>query len=77
MPCAGGFGPLQFLPKDRKIILGIITSKAPKLADEDEMRNKVFQAADIIAKGNDKMQKESLQRTRISPQCGFAGPFGR
>lgn len=75
-PRAGGFEPLQHLPKNKNVILGIITSKFPKLEDENEMRERVFQAADMIAKGNDESREEALKRVGISPQCGFASHSG-
>lgn len=72
-PRAGGFEPLQYLPKNKNVILGIITSKFPQLENLDEMHSKVFQAADIVAKGNKETQEEALQRMGISPQVGI--PF--
>jgi len=71
-PRAGGFEPLKFLPQNKNAILGLITSKFPELENMDEMRKKVFQAADIIAEGNGETQKEALVRLGVSPQCGFA-----
>ena len=71
-PRAGGFEPLESLPKNKNVILGVITSKVPELENLGEMRTKVFQAADFIAEGNKETQKEALQRLGVSPQCGFA-----
>lgn len=71
-PRAGGFEPLKFLPKNKNAILGVITSKFPELENIDEMRKKVYQAADIIAEGNGQKQKEALGSLGVSPQCGFA-----
>ncbi|MCJ1308807.1 hypothetical protein MMC25_002462 [Agyrium rufum] len=71
-PRAGGFEPLKDLPKNKNVILGVVTSKFPKMEDLEEMKKKVYQAADIIAEGNGETQKEALVRLGVSPQCGFA-----
>ena len=71
-PRAGGFEPLKSLPKNKNVILGVVTSKFPELEDLQEMRNRVFQAADFVAQGNGESREEALQRLGVSPQCGFA-----
>jgi len=69
---AGGFEPLAELPLHKNVILGLITSKFPELEDTEEMKTKVFAAADSVAKGNDSTREEALKRLGVSPQCGFA-----
>lgn len=71
---AGGFAPLRALPPQKNVILGVITSKFPRLEDLDEMRARVLQAADFIAEGGTAGQtrEEALRRVGVSPQCGFA-----
>lgn len=69
---AGGFEPLMFLPKNKKVILGLITSKFPELENLEEMKKKVYQAAEIIADGSGETKEEALSRLGVSPQCGFA-----
>lgn len=71
-PRAGGFEPLLHLPAHKNVILGVITSKFPKLEDKDEMKKRVFAAADVIAKGAGQTREQALERIGISPQCGFA-----
>ena len=71
-PRAGGFEPLKEVPKHKNVIVGVITSKFPKLEDLDEMKARVLKAADYIAEGNGQTQKEALERMGVSPQCGFA-----
>lgn len=71
-PRAGGFEPLKSLPKNKNAILGVITSKFPQVEDVEEMRNRVFQAADFVAEGNGESREEALKRLGVSPQCGFA-----
>ncbi len=69
---SGGFEPLTQLPAHKNVILGVITSKFPKLENLDEMRQRVFQAADFVAKGAGQSREEALRRIGVSPQCGFA-----
>ncbi|KAF4958879.1 hypothetical protein FGADI_2081 [Fusarium gaditjirri] len=69
---AGGFEPLQFLPKDKNVVVGVISTKLPRLEDKEEMKKRVLSAADWVAKGTGESQKEALQRIAVSPQCGFS-----
>lgn len=71
-PRAGGFEPLQHLPKNKNVILGVITSKFPKMEDVDEMEKRVHEAAEWMAKGSGESVQEALNRVGVSPQCGFA-----
>ncbi|KAK5739524.1 hypothetical protein LTR17_005213 [Elasticomyces elasticus] len=69
---AGGFEPLKELPRDKNVILGVITSKFPKLEDKDEMKERIYKAAEFVAAGSGESKDEALQRLGVSPQCGFA-----
>ncbi|KZF19631.1 UROD/MetE-like protein [Xylona heveae TC161] len=71
-PRAGGFEPLAALPKDKNVILGVISSKLPQLEDPEKMKERVWQAADIIAEGNSETRSKALGRMGVSPQSGFA-----
>ncbi|KAF1927628.1 UROD/MetE-like protein [Didymella exigua CBS 183.55] len=71
-PRAGGFEPLAHLPKNKNVILGVVTSKFPKLEDKEELKQRIYAAADVIAKGQGETRDEALKRTGVSPQCGFA-----
>lgn len=71
-PRAGGFEPLKELPKNKNVILGVITSKFPEMEKLDDMRKRVFEAVKYIAEGSGQSEKEALQRVGVSPQCGFA-----
>jgi len=59
---AGGFEPLRMVPKDRQVVLGIVTTKTGKLESKDEIRRRIDEAAKYI----------SLDQLCLSPQCGFA-----
>ncbi|KAK3110445.1 hypothetical protein LTR53_015257 [Teratosphaeriaceae sp. CCFEE 6253] len=69
---AGGFEPLKELPKDKNVILGVITSKFPKLEDKEEMKKRIYKAAEFVAAGSGESKEDALQRLGVSPQCGFA-----
>lgn len=60
---AGGFEPLRFLPKgDKRVVLGLLTSKTGELEDETRIRRRVDEAARYVP----------LEQLCLSPQCGFA-----
>jgi len=59
---AGGFEPLRMLPKDRCVVLGLVTTKSGRLESKDEIRRRIEQAAKFV----------SLDQLCLSPQCGFA-----
>ena len=70
---AGDFTPLEYLPKDKAVVLGIVTTKDAKMENMDDLKARVMQAADIIAKGQGVSREEALANNiAISPQCGFA-----
>ncbi|MGC2717587.1 MAG: 5-methyltetrahydropteroyltriglutamate--homocysteine S-methyltransferase, partial [Pseudolabrys sp.] len=59
---AGGFEPLRMLPKDRSVVLGLVTTKTGRLESKDELKRRIDQAAKFA----------SLDQLCVSPQCGFA-----
>ena len=69
---AGGFEPLRYLPKNKNVVVGIISTKLPGLEDKDAMKQRVYKAADFIAEGNGETREEALRRVCVSPQCGFS-----
>jgi methionine synthase II (cobalamin-independent) len=71
-PRAGGFEPLVHLPKNKNVILGLVTSKFPALENMQEMKEKVLKAADKISEGTGESREVCLKRVGVSPQCGFA-----
>lgn len=72
MQRAGTFEPLKHLPKHKSVVLGLITSKFPELEDKTLLRERVFEAARIVASGTGETVDEALERICVSPQCGFA-----
>ena len=69
---AGGFGPLKFLPKNKNVVVGVITTKRQELEDKEEMKQRIYKAADAIAEGSGQTREEALKRVSVSPQCGFS-----
>lgn len=70
---AGDFTPLQHLPVDKAVVLGVVTTKNAKLEKLEDLKARVYNAADIIAKGQGRSRDEALRdNLAVSPQCGFA-----
>ncbi|KAH7311309.1 5-methyltetrahydropteroyltriglutamate-homocysteine methyltransferase [Stachybotrys elegans] len=69
---AGGFEPLQFLPKNKNVVVGVISTKLAQLEDKEEMKSRVRNAAEWVAKGWEETVEEALKRVCVSPQCGFS-----
>ncbi|KAJ5693741.1 hypothetical protein N7536_004153 [Penicillium majusculum] len=69
---AGGFEPLRFLPKNKNVVVGIISTKLRDLEDKEAMKERVYSAADFVAEGSGETREEALKRVCISPQCGFS-----
>lgn len=59
---AGGFEPLRYVSKDKKVVLGLITSKTPQLESKEEVISRIHEASKYV----------DLDRLHLSPQCGFA-----
>lgn len=71
-PRAGGFEPLRFLPADKNAVLGVVSTKVPELENPEDIKKKVYQAADIVAEGQGRTRDQVMKSLGISPQCGFA-----
>ena len=59
---SGGFEPLAKVSDDKIVVLGLITTKSPKLENKEE----------VIARINEAAKYVPLERLCLSPQCGFA-----
>ena len=59
---SGGFEPLAKISGDKKVVLGLITTKSPVLEDKAEVIARIHEAEKYIP----------LDRLYLSPQCGFA-----
>ncbi len=59
---AGDFAPLRFAPKDKTIVLGLVTTKTPENDTKDVLRRRIDEAARYVP----------IENLCLSPQCGFA-----
>lgn len=59
---SGGFEPLAKISPDKKVVLGLITTKSPVLEDKQVIIDRIREAAKYVP----------LDRLYLSPQCGFA-----
>jgi len=59
---SGGFEPLRHVPEDRFVVLGLVTTKKPRLETAAELRSRIEEASHYLP----------LERLGLSPQCGFA-----
>jgi methionine synthase II (cobalamin-independent) len=59
---AGGFKPLRFVPKDKTVVLGLVTSKSGRLESKDDLKRRIDEATKYVP----------LEQLCLSPQCGFA-----
>ena len=60
---SGGFAPLRFVPKgNKRVVLGLVTSKRGALETKDTLKHRIDQAAKYVP----------LDQLCLSPQCGFS-----
>src|SRR5271155_4007173 len=60
---SGGFEPLRFVPRgNKRVVLGLVTSKQAALESKDELKRRIDEAARYVP----------LEQLCLSPQCGFS-----
>jgi 5-methyltetrahydropteroyltriglutamate--homocysteine methyltransferase len=59
---AGTFEPLRFVPNDKGVVLGLVSSKVPELESQDQLVRRIDEAAKYVP----------MENLALSPQCGFA-----
>jgi len=59
---AGGFEPLRFVPRGKTVVLGLITTKEPRLESEELLCRRIDEATKYVP----------LENLALSTQCGFA-----
>jgi 5-methyltetrahydropteroyltriglutamate--homocysteine methyltransferase len=59
---SGGFEPLRFVPKDKMVVLGLVTTKKGQLEDKDQLKRRIEEAS----------QHVPIEQLCLSPQCGFS-----
>jgi 5-methyltetrahydropteroyltriglutamate--homocysteine methyltransferase len=62
---AGDFRPLRHLPKGKKVVLGLVSTKTAQLESKDAIKRRIDEAA----------KHTDLDQLCLSPQCGFASNF--
>jgi methionine synthase II (cobalamin-independent) len=65
-PRAGDFAPLRHVPKNKSVVLGLVTTKVPATPSADDLKRRIDEAAKFLP----------LERLALSPQCGFASSVG-
>ena len=63
---AGDFSPLQAMPDDKLVVLGLVSTKTPELESPDALKRRLEEASKVVP----------MERLAISPQCGFASSVG-
>jgi 5-methyltetrahydropteroyltriglutamate--homocysteine methyltransferase len=59
---SGDFSPLRFVPENKTVVVGVVTSKKGELEEKDYVIGRVKEAAKYM----------SLENMCLSPQCGFS-----
>jgi 5-methyltetrahydropteroyltriglutamate--homocysteine methyltransferase len=59
---SGGFEPLRFVPRNKLVVLGLVTTKVGTLETKDELKRRIEEASKYIA----------VEQLCLSPQCGFS-----
>jgi len=59
---SGGFAPLRYVPKDKQVVLGLVTTKRPELESKDALKRRIEEASRYV----------DADQLCLSPQCGFS-----
>ena len=59
---SGGFEPLRFVPEDKVVVLGLVTTKRGELESKDTLKRRIEEASEFV----------DLEKICLSPQCGFS-----
>jgi 5-methyltetrahydropteroyltriglutamate--homocysteine methyltransferase len=59
---SGSFEPLRFVPKGKQVVLGLVTTKRPRLEDKDTLKRRIEEASRYL----------DIDQLCLSPQCGFS-----
>ena len=62
-PRAGSFEPLRFMPADKTVVLGLVSTKRAQLESKNDLYQRIDEASRYVP----------LDRLALSPQCGFSG----
>jgi 5-methyltetrahydropteroyltriglutamate--homocysteine methyltransferase len=59
---SGGFEPLRFVPKDKVVVLGLVTTKRGEIEAKDDLKRRIDEASQYV----------DVDQLCLSPQCGFS-----
>jgi 5-methyltetrahydropteroyltriglutamate--homocysteine methyltransferase len=59
---SGTFEPLRFMPRDKMVVLGLVSSKEAQLESQDALLRRIDEASRYVP----------IENLALSPQCGFA-----
>ncbi|HEV3239929.1 MAG TPA: 5-methyltetrahydropteroyltriglutamate--homocysteine S-methyltransferase [Casimicrobiaceae bacterium] len=59
---SGDFAPLRFVPRNKSVVLGLVTTKVGELESKDALKRRIDAAARVVP----------LEQLCLSPQCGFS-----
>jgi 5-methyltetrahydropteroyltriglutamate--homocysteine methyltransferase len=59
---SGDFKPLRFLPKNKRVVLGLVTTKLGALENKDQLKRRIEEAG----------RYAPIEQLALSPQCGFS-----
>ncbi|MDR7386400.1 MAG: 5-methyltetrahydropteroyltriglutamate--homocysteine S-methyltransferase, partial [Armatimonadota bacterium] len=59
---SGTFEPLRFVPPDKTVVLGLVSTKRPEVESQETLLRRIEEASRYVP----------LDRLALSPQCGFA-----
>ncbi|MBO0826515.1 MAG: 5-methyltetrahydropteroyltriglutamate--homocysteine S-methyltransferase [Streptosporangiales bacterium] len=59
---SGGFAPLRFVPKGKRVVLGLVTTKRGELESKDDLKRRIEEASKYV----------DVDQLCLSPQCGFS-----
>ncbi len=59
---SGDFAPLRHVPKNKTVVLGLVTTKLQEMETKDELKQRIEEAARYMP----------LEQMALSPQCGFS-----
>jgi 5-methyltetrahydropteroyltriglutamate--homocysteine methyltransferase len=59
---SGDFAPLRFVPRDKRVVLGLVSSKTAAMEKKEDLARRIDEAARLVP----------LDQLALSPQCGFS-----
>ena len=59
---SGTFAPLRFVPKGKTVVLGLVSTKVPRMEDPAVLMQRIEEASRYVP----------MENLALSPQCGFA-----